>query len=279
MTGPGKSCTQGNEATVLPNGLYIDVSGLADGPVVVLVNSLATSMGMWDAQLAALQRSFRVVRYDHPGHGASAVLTGPYSLPELGADLLSILDLLQIPSASICGLSLGGMVAMWVAAHAPARVDNLVLCCTTASFPAGRWEERMAQVRRAGTSAVAESMLSRWFTPQFHEEEPEQIARFTEMIETTADEGYLGCCAAMEGMDLRRILRQIAAPTLIIAGSHDVSSTPSTAEETAASIRAGGAPASVTVIEGAAHLANVEKPAIFTRAVINHLKNWTEARV
>lgn len=262
-----------NESTMLPSGLYIDVSGVPDGPVVVLANSLATSMEMWDGQLAALQQSFRVVRYDYPGHGASMASTGPYSLAELGAGLLSILDYLQVSSASICGLSLGGMVGLWVAAHAPDRVDKLVLGCTTTHFPAGRWEERMEQVRRADTGAVAESMLSRWFTPRFHEEEPEKVAKFMKMIETTADEGYLGCCAAMDGMDLRPILTSIAAPTLVIAGSHDISATPSLAEETAASMRAGGAPVSVTVIEDAAHLANVEKPTVFAQAVINHLKD------
>jgi 3-oxoadipate enol-lactonase len=253
-------------------GLHVEVSGQPDGPPIILSNSLATSMAMWDAQMPALQQYFRVVRYDNPGHGASYGSSAPYSVAGLGSDLMSVLDHLEIPSATVCGLSLGGMVGMWVAAHFPERVDQLVLANTTAFIPVGFWQERMARVRIGGTKVIAEPTLERWFTPAFRARNPEEVSRFAQMIDETAKEGYLGCCAAMDGMDLRPDLSNIQARALLITGSDDPAAPPGPTLELAHAIRAGGTEVTMRVINGAAHLSNVEEPEEFTRTILAFLR-------
>jgi 3-oxoadipate enol-lactonase len=252
-------------------GLYVEEAGPVDAPVVVLVNSLATSLRMWDAQVPDLVQRFRVVRYDMRGHGSSAAPAGAWTIDDLGADLLDVLDHVGMRSASVCGLSLGGMVAMWVAAHAPARVERLVLCATGTHFAAGHWQDRIGQVQDGGMSAVAAATAARWFTPGFQLSHPAEVARFADMIEGTSPEGYLGCCAAMDGMDLRPVLPAITAPTLVVSGSHDLGASPWRSEAIATDIAAGGAAVSTTVVEDAAHLVNVEKPKEFSRLLADHL--------
>lgn len=245
---------------------------MPDAPVVLLIGSLATSLRMWDAQVAELERRFRVVRYDHRGHGGSASPPLPWTIDDLGADLLRVLDHLAVRSASVCGLSLGGMVAMWAAAHAPERVDRLVLCATGAQFAPGHWAERMAQARSGGLAAVAAPTASRWFTPAFAERRPEEVARVTAMIASTTLDGYLGCCAAMDGMDLRPVLADIAAPTLVVSGAQDLGASPTRSQALAEQIAAGRAAAVTTaVVDDAAHLVNLEQPERFTRLLEEHL--------
>jgi 3-oxoadipate enol-lactonase len=256
--------------------LHMEVSGQSDGPTIILSNSLATSMAMWDAQMPALQQRFRVVRYDNRGHGASYGSSAPYSVAGLGADLVSVLDHLEIPSAAVCGLSLGGMVGIWVAAHFPDRVDQLVLANTTAFIPSGFWDERMARVRAGGTKVIAESTLERWFTPAFRARNPEEVSRIAHMIDQTAEQGYLGCCEAMDGMDLRPDLSSIQARTLLITGSDDPAAPPGPTGELADAIRAGGSEVTMRVINGAAHLSNVEQPEAFTRTIVDFLKHQGE---
>ena len=205
--------------------------------MLVLSNSLGTTLEMWDPQLPALTERFRVVRYDRRGHGRSPVPPGPYTIDDLGGDVLALLDRLELERVSFCGLSIGGAVGMWLAAEAPERIDRLVLCCTKALFaPPEQWTERAATVRAGGVATVSEATLGRWFTPAFHTARPDVVERFRAMLVGTPPEGYAGCCEALAGTDLRARLGVISAPTLVITGEHDPVAPPPEGEELAAAI-------------------------------------------
>ena len=247
--------------------LAYELGGPEQAPVLVLGNSMGTTMAMWDDQLPALSGRFRVLRYDHRGHGASEAPPGPYRIEQLGDDLLGLLDELGLDRVSFCGLSLGGMIGIWLAANAPERVDRLVLCCTSAKVDPGPYLERAARVRAGGTGSVAGEVVERWFTPAFRERAPETVARTVAMLAATPDEGYAGCCEAIAAMDLRDGLGSIAAPTLVIAGGDD----PATPAPHAEAIVAAVAGAQLKVVPGAAHLANIEQPQQITRLLLDHL--------
>lgn len=242
------------------------MDGPDDAPVLVLGGSLGTTTELWRPQVAALSARFRVVRYDHRGHGGSPVPPGPYSLADLGGDLLALLDRLDLRRVHLGGLSLGGMVAMWVAATAPDRVDRLALMCTSALLgPPEMWARRAAAVRAGGTGAVADAVLDRWFTPGFVAGQPDLVAGVRRMLTATPPEGYAGCCAAIETMDLTPVLGRIASPTLVVAGADD----PATPPEHARRIAAGVPHARLEIVPDAAHLASVEQPEAVTKLLLN----------
>jgi len=243
--------------------------GPADAPAVVLSHSLGAALATWAPQAAALARRFRVVRYDLRGHGASPVPPGPYALADLGADLVQLLDRLGIAQAHLVGLSLGAMVSLWVAARHPARVRRLVVCCTAAQLgPPAAWAERARVVRAEGVGVVADSVIGRWFTPEFRQRDPERFAEIRALLAATPREGYAGCCAAIENMDLRGDLPAITAPTLAIAGADDPATPPERLREIAEAIPG----ARLAVVPGAAHLANVEQPERITELLLGHLQ-------
>jgi len=247
--------------------LNAQLSGPGQAPVLVLANSMGTTAAMWDDQLGALSRRFRVLRYEHRGHGGADPPPGPYRMEQLGGDLLGLLDQLGLERVSFCGLSLGGMVGMWLAANAPERVDRLALCCTSAKADPAPYLERAAKVRAGGTGSVAGEVVERWFTPGFRERAPETVARAVAMLLATPAEGYAGCCEAIAAMDLRAGLGSIAAPTLVLAGADDPATPPPHAEAIVAAIPA----ARLEVVAGAAHLANIEQPQRVTRLLLDHL--------
>lgn len=244
-----------------------------DGPessahTVVFVNSLGTNLELWDDQAAALSRRFRIVRYDQRGHGRSPAPAGPYTVADLGSDLLELLDRLDLERVSLCGLSLGGAVASWLAVNAPERIYRLALCCTAAQFATPEsWRERAALVRAGGMEELAELTLGRWFTDAFRAAEPAKVARYRAMLAAMPVEGYAGCCEALGAFDLRSRLGSITAPTLVVTGSDDPSITPARGDELAAAIPG----ARHVVLTPASHLANVEQPIAFTRALLEHL--------
>ncbi len=248
--------------------LGFDVHGAQDAPVLVLGPSLGTTRSVWDEALPMLSSALRVVRYDHRGHGGSDVPAGPYRLPALGADVLALLDALGVRRFHAGGLSLGGMVAMWLAANHPDRVDRLALCCTSAHMPPEQgWVERAARVRAEGTAAVADAVVARWLTPDFARERPEVLARLRDMLVATPAEGYAGCCEAIATMDLRPDLTRVQAPTLVIAGGEDLATPPEHAERIRAAVRG----ARLAVVEDAAHLAAVQRPDECARLMVEHL--------
>ncbi len=230
-----------------------------DGPTLVLIGSLGSELSIWEPQLPALG-GFRVVRVDLPGHGGSPVPDEPFAIADVGRAVLELVD----GRASLCGLSLGGLVATWIAAAAPERVARLVLACTKASFPPPeQWDERAALVRRDGTAAIAEAVLRRWFTAPA---DPAVVERARAMLLATPAEGYARCCEALRDADLGPDLPRIAAPTLVIAGAEDPTVTPADAAALADAIPG----ARHATIEHGAHLVSAERPAEFTQALLEH---------
>jgi 3-oxoadipate enol-lactonase len=250
-----------------PIDVHYEVTGPDDAPVLVLSNSLGSTTAMWDPQVPVLAERLRVVRYDHRGHGGSPVPPGPYDLADLGADALALLDRLGVARVHWCGLSLGGMVGMWLAINAPERIDRLVLCCTSARLgPPSMWAERAATVRAEGVEAIADAGIGRWLTPGFIEREPAVAADVRAMLAATPAEGYAACCAAIEHMDLLDELGAVRAPTLVIAGTQDPATPPEHAERIVARI-----PGARLELVDAAHLATIEQPAAMTELIAGHL--------
>jgi 3-oxoadipate enol-lactonase len=244
------------------------LEGPEDAPVVVFSNSLGTRGEMWDAQAAALSGHLRVLRYDTRGHGRSPVPTGPYSMAELGGDVIALLDRLGLERASFCGLSIGGMTAMWLGVNAPERIDRLVICCTAMQLPPpGTWTDRAAQVRAEGMGAVVEATMERWFTPGFPKRKPEVVERIRKTFLSTPPEGYAGCCEALAEFDMRGELGAVRAPVLVIAGEDDPVGTP----ERAAAIGEEVPDSRVVVLPNARHLAAVEQADAVTRELEQHL--------
>jgi 3-oxoadipate enol-lactonase len=253
-------------APALP--LTASLEGWAGAPVLVLGDSLGTTRAVWDPQAPALARQFRLLRFELPGHGGAGAPDGPYTIAGLSCGVLALLDQLGIKRASYCGISLGGMIGMWLAAERPDRIAALGLVCTSAYLPpASAWLARADQVEAAGLASISGPSIGRWFTPAFAEREPAVTARFAADLERTDATGYAGCCAAIAGMDLRSRLGSITAPTLVISGEQD----PATPPEHGALIASGISGARHVVIAGAAHLANVSSPGEVTTALLGHL--------
>jgi len=244
--------------------------GPADKPVLVLSNSLGTDLGMWDAQIPAFAEHFRVLRYDTRGHGLSLVSPGPYSIEQLGRDLLALLDGLGIRKASFCGLSMGGLIGQWLGIHAGERLGKLVLCNTAAKIGSDEvWNSRIAIVQEGGSQAMRElrdASIVRWFTPAFVEAQPAQVQRITEMLAATAPEGYAANCAAVRDADFREEIGRIATPTLIVVGSEDPVTTPEHGRSLQERI-----PGAELAEFHAAHLSNVEAGDLFTKRVLAFL--------
>ncbi|MDP9286296.1 MAG: alpha/beta fold hydrolase, partial [Actinomycetota bacterium] len=217
---------------------------------------------MWEPQPPALAGSFRVLRYDQPGHDGSP-LPETRTIEGFARDVIALLDELGLERVSFCGLSLGGAVGMQLALIAPDRLDRLVLCCTSMRFATPEfWEERIAAVRRGGVEAVADVVLERWFTPEFPD-----VRRYREMLVSTPAEGYARCCEALGAWDTRGKLGAVRAPALAIAAADDPSTPPAELEAIAGEIDR----ASLVVIDRARHLANVERAAEFNDALLAHL--------
>lgn len=236
-------------------------------PVLLLSNSLGTSLDMWTPQMEAWTRDFRVLRYDQRGHGASDAPVGAYSMDRLGRDVVELLDALGLAKVHFCGLSLGGMVGQWLGLHAPDRLNRLVLANTSSWMgPPSGWDARIALVREQGMAPLARASVERWFTADFVAAAPDAIAPIVSTLEATNSGGYAGCCAAIRDMDMRRVVGLIAGPALVIGGLRDPSTPPSHSEALAAAIP----DARLQMLE-AAHLANVEQPVPFAEAVLAHL--------
>jgi len=239
-------------------------------PVLVLSNSLGTSLGMWDEQIPAFAKHFRVLRYDTRGHGESGVSPGPYSIEQLGRDVLGLLDGLGIERFSFCGLSMGGLIGQWLALHAGPRLQCLVLCNTAAKIGTEQvWNDRIETVLNGQQQAMRDmrdASIARWFTPGFAEQQPDVARRITDMIASTSPDGYAANCAAVRDADFREQLAGITVPTLVVCGAKDSVTT----VEHGQFIQAQVAGAELAVFD-AAHLSNVEAGEAFTQRVLEFL--------
>ena len=243
--------------------IHYEVQGAAEAPALLLLHSLGADLSMWDPQMPDFLHRHRIIRYDVRGHGRSSVGAAECSIEDLAQDAMAVLDAAQIEKAHWCGLSLGGMTAMWAASHRPERVARLALCNTSAHLPpAAAWYSRMELVRREGMRAVVPAVVERWFTASFRGSQPEKVARIEGKLEATPPEGYAAACGAIAEMNQLSDIRRIAAPTLVICGAEDP------ATPLAHSVALCDAIAdSRLVMLPAAHLSNVERPQDFSTAV------------
>lgn len=247
--------------------LHYEIDGREDAPVLVLSNSLGTNLDMWAPQMPALLQHFRVLRHDARGHGSSDVTPGPYTIAQLGGDVLALMDHLGISRAHFCGLSMGGMIGMWLGAHHAGRIDRLVLCNTAAKIGTpDTWNPRIAKVDAEGMASVVDTVLDRWFTPGFRQRAPQQVAIVRDMLLETEPAGYGANCAAVRDMDLRADIASITVPTLVIAGTHDGSTPAADGRAVADAI-----PGARYVELDAAHLSNWEQTDQFTQALLGFL--------
>jgi 3-oxoadipate enol-lactonase len=256
-------------AMIEANGVQFryEIDGPSDGPVLMLSNSLGTDVSMWTPQMPAFSKRFRVVRYDTRGHGASAVTPGPYTIEQLARDAVALLDRLGIDRVHFCGLSMGGMIGMWLGVNAPERINKLVLCNTAARIgPPDLWNTRIENVRKGGMEAIANAVLERWFTLPFRERAASAIEPVRRTLVATPPDGYVACCAAVRDMDQREAVARVRAPTLVIAGAQDAATPPQDGRFVAERI-----PGAKYVELEAAHLSNIELADEFTDAVVRFL--------
>jgi 3-oxoadipate enol-lactonase len=247
--------------------LAYSLAGDPHKPMLVMSSALGTTRAMWDPQ-RSLGTDFSLLLYDHRGLGTSPAPRGPYTVDDLGADVIALLDKLGVESVAFCGISLGGMVGLWLAAHHPARIRSLVVMCALSRLQsAERYIERAAGVRANGIEPLAAGIVARWFTTRFGEEHPATLELYIEALSGMTAEGYASCCEAIATCDLRTAIRRIKAPTLLIAGDDDPFVPAASAVMFASSFR----DATAAVVSNAGHLVNVEQPEIVNRLMLEHL--------
>lgn len=250
--------------------LNYQLEGPEGAPVLVLSNSLGTNLHMWDTQIPAFTAHFRVLRYDTRGHGDSLVTEGPYSIEQLGRDVLALLDALKLDKVHFCGLSMGGLIGQWLGINASERLNRLIVCNTAAKIGSPEvWNPRIETVlrdREAAMVGLRDASIARWFTPAYSEANPESAKRITDMLAATSPEGYAANCAAVRDADFRDQLGEIKVPLLAIAGSAD----PVTPPSGSLFIQEHVAGAEYAEFQ-AAHLSNVEVGEPFSRRVIDFL--------
>ena len=238
-------------------------------PVVMLSNSLASRLSMWDLQVPALTGAgYRVLRYDTRGHGGSEAASGPYSIELLTQDVLALIDALGIEQVHFCGLSMGGMIGQMLGTRHGDRLLSLALCATAAHMgPSDLWDTRIATVQEQGLAAVVDATIDRWFTKHGQQCLKKEIESVRQGILATTPRGYCACCAAIRDMDQRESIKRISVRTMVLVGEQDPGTTVSTAKFMHERI----AGSELCVIPGAAHFVNVEQSAEFNAAVLAFL--------
>jgi 3-oxoadipate enol-lactonase len=240
--------------------IHYALEGQSGAPVLVFSNSLGTDYSMWEPQVASFRKKLLVLRYDTRGHGQSSFTPGPYTIEQLGKDVMALLDALDLDRVHFCGLSMGGVIGMWLGVNAPERLHKLALCNTGAKIGTPEaWNARIEAVQKNGMKSVAAAVVERWFTPAFRQKAPATIANTLKMLEETNADGYAACCAAVRDFDFREQLSNIRIPTLVISGTHDPATPPADGRFLAQHI-----PGARYVELNAAHLSNIEDQDRFT---------------
>jgi len=246
--------------------LNVQVEGPGDGFPVILSHHIGGSLACFDAQMPALATR-RVVRFDTRGQGGSDAPEGPYSVDLLGHDVLAIMDALKIGSFDFVGVSQGGMTGMWLAAHHPERIRRLVLANTTPFIPNKPvWNDLADKARGEGMAGIARATIESWLSDSFRAEQPEEVERLVAIMAAMPVAGYAGNACVLRDIDLREVLHDIAAPTLVIGGAED-GPRGAAVPIIAGAVRAGRS----EILSDAAHLTNVENPAAFNAAIAAHL--------
>ncbi|MDX6457739.1 MAG: 3-oxoadipate enol-lactonase / 4-carboxymuconolactone decarboxylase [Acidobacteriaceae bacterium] len=248
--------------------LYYELSGPAGTRVLMLSNSLGTTLDMWEPQMRAFEKHFQVLRYDMRGHGRSSTGTKPCTIQLLGHDVIALLDALELRSIQFCGLSIGGAIGQWLGIHAPERLSKLLLCNSAARIGNPQsWSERIQTIQAHGMQPIVEAGLRRWFTQDFLVSGAPMIEKMRTMLADSDPAGYIACCEALREMDLRDAVQAIAVPVCILAGESDRVTTVEDAREIEQKIRG-----SQVVVLPAAHISNVEVPDLFEAAALAFLE-------
>jgi 3-oxoadipate enol-lactonase len=247
--------------------LFYTLSGKTGAPVLMMSNSLGTTLDMWQPQLGAMESEFHLLRYDMRGHGNSDLAEEACSISTLGRDVLALLDELRIDKVHFCGLSVGGVIGQWLGANAPERLGCLILSNTAAKIGTPEsWDKRIADVEQHGLASITEAILERWFTPAFRLASPDAVAPFRAMLHASNPRGYVLVCAALRDMDQRNLVQEIRVPTCVIAGEYDPGTTLDDGKFLQSQI-----PGAILVPLPAAHISNVEAAAQFNQAVAEFL--------
>lgn len=239
-------------------------------PCVTLAHSLATDLTLWDELAAVLAQRFTVLRYDARGHGQTSAPEGPYDFPTLVADLVGLLDALQIERTHFVGLSMGGMLGQHFALAAPQQLDKLVLASTTSHTPpeGGKlWDERIATARTQGMAAHVEPTLARWFTAAYRAAHPDVMARIGTLIAATPVAGFAGWGGAICTLDITRQLNAVRAPTLVVVGADDPGTPPALSQTIAAAIPG----ARLAIVPNASHQLAIEQAQTFNQLLTQFL--------
>ena len=237
--------------------------GDAVKPALVFSNSLGTNFKMWQPQIDHFQQNFFVICYDTRGHGASSAPQGPYTLDQLGQDVVNLLDHLNIEKATFCGISMGGLTGQWLAINKPERFSHVMVCNTAAKIGQEQaWNERAALVREQGLAPIASTAAGRWFTEPFIQSNAATVATLSNDLGAGSPEGYASCCEALAKADVREQLKDIQVPVFIVAGQQDPVTTVADGEFMQQRI------ANAELFEiNASHISNIEQPEAFNQAV------------
>lgn len=261
---------------VTVNGIAINyrVDGISDGPWVTFGNSLLTDLSIWDEQVNALGDRFRILRYDHRGHGDTDASSGRYSFDLLAADAVGLLDALSIERTHFVGISMGGTTGALLASRHPGRIRTLTMCdCRPRSTPASQalWQDRYEFARLKGVEPVVEPTLTSWFAADFLQASADLTFALRSMMAATSLDGYLGCVAALQNYDLRSTIDELALPMLLLAGSND-GNAPAVLSELSTRLP----DATFAVVSDAGHISNVEGSAQFTALLAEFLDQHTD---
>lgn len=241
------------------------ITGTPNSPVLVFSNSLGTDMTMWDELVSSLLPYFRILQYDTRGHGGSDTTEAPYTIPQLGNDVIDLLDELQIDKVYFCGLSMGGLIGQWLAVNHPERIIKLVLSNTDAKIGnQENWNERIQIVNSQGMQAIVEGTMERWFTDDFRKTNSGKIAAVKTVFLNNNRLGYTNNCAAVRDADFRNELNKIVVETLVLTGDEDTVTTVAHAEELVDKI-----PNASLKVMHARHLMSTELSDEFTEALLD----------
>ncbi len=259
---------------VKANGIQIhyQIDGRADAPWLIFSNSLITNLTMWDGQAAHFGKDYRVLRYDQRGHGGTEVTPGPYTFEILMADVIGLMDALDIKRANFCGLSMGGSTAMGLAQRHADRFDRVIVCdsrCGSSASSAPEWNERIELAKAQGMGALADITLPRWFPPAIFAANPLYITKVREMIVSTPMGGFAGCAAALANHDFRSTLKSASRPILLIAGAEDGKGAISKGMR---EMQTELPDSRFVELPGAGHISNLDRAELFNQAVADFLK-------
>jgi 3-oxoadipate enol-lactonase len=245
------------------------VSGSKSKPALVFSNSLGTDLRIWDDVAERLSEDFAIIRYDKRGHGLSDASSSPYSADELAQDVAGLIDALEIKQATLCGVSVGGVIVQAFALNYPERVRALILSDTGARIGSVEsWQQRIDTVRGGGVKALEALTMERWFSASFHAARPADIRGYSNMLLQTSVEGYIGTCCALREGDFRGKIATVRCPTLVLCGAEDIATPPELGRELASLIPG----AQFSLVEGAAHLPCIEQPQLMAQRMLQFFR-------